>query len=411
MRRDTVSARDDFFATGGNSLIAVGLVNRLNREFGTTLPLQVLFESPTIELLARRVIGTDAAPASRLLPLRAGAGRPVFGWPGLGGYPMNLRLLAGLAGGDRPFYGVQAHGLNDGEVPYPTIREMAAADVDAIRRVQPHGPYTLWGYSFGARVAFETAYQLEQAGDRVDDLLLIAPGSPRVASDGAPDRVASYHDQTYITILFSVFAGTITGPLLEECLAAAHDEDSFATFIDARFPELGPDLIRRIIRVVGTTFTFTYTFDELNERRIAAPVTVLKATGDDYSFLEGAGGWSAAAPVVVDLAADHYTMLREAGIDELATAIHRRPQPRKDPVMPHVNIKHFPVPLSAEQQSRLVTAVTEAMTRAFGCDEGAVSIALEPVEEEVWRDRVYIPEIVNRREILGKVPTYSMDAR
>ncbi|MEK8168843.1 thioesterase domain-containing protein [Streptomyces sp. M19] len=204
MKRDAISVHDDFFASGGNSLIAVGLINRLNREFGAALPLQVLFEAPTIEKLALRVSGKADGVHSRLVPLRpengaetetetgAGAevgGSPVYCWPGLGGYPMNLRVLAESAGGGRPFYGVQAHGINPGEEIYPTIEEMAARDVEEIRRVQPEGPYTLWGYSFGARVAFEAAYQLERAGQRVEHLFLIAPGSPRV--EGASGGVRS----------------------------------------------------------------------------------------------------------------------------------------------------------------------------------------------------------------------------
>lgn len=74
--------------------------------------------------------------------------------------------------------------------------------------------------------------------------------------------------------------------------------------------------------------------------------------------------------------------------------------------MPHVNIKHFPAPLNDEQASALVSAVTEAVTRAFGCDEGVVSIALEPVEQRAWQDQVYAPEIVERSHLLRKTPTY-----
>ena len=74
--------------------------------------------------------------------------------------------------------------------------------------------------------------------------------------------------------------------------------------------------------------------------------------------------------------------------------------------MPHVNIKHFPVSLSEEKQSELVAAVTKAVKSAFGCDEGVISIALEPVEKEVWNERVYTPEIVNRKNLLRKPPNY-----
>ncbi|TCO62336.1 amino acid adenylation domain-containing protein [Actinocrispum wychmicini] len=403
MRCDTVSVLDDFFATGGNSLIAVGLINKINRMFGRSMPLQMLFESPTVEKLARRVDGVDVEPSSRLVPLQPeGAGRPVFCWPGLGGYPMNLRVLAAEMGTDQPFYGVQAFGINEGETPYGTIREMAAEDVKAIRSVQPTGPYTLWGYSFGARVAFETAYQLEQSGERVENLFLIAPGSPRTHL--ADDRTATYDNKAYVTILFSVFAGTISGPLLDQCLAEAVDDETFAAFVHRVVPGLDIDLIRRIIRVVGQTFEFSYTFRELAQRRITAPITIFKARGDDYSFLENSSGYSATAPVVIDLAADHYTMLRQPDVDELTTAI--RPG---SGILPHVNIKHFPVSLSKKQQTELVAAVTEAMTNAFGCDEGAVSIAFEPIAKELWNEKVYIPEIVNRKDMLGKQPNYRLD--
>ncbi|MFD9597349.1 amino acid adenylation domain-containing protein [Kitasatospora sp. NPDC059973] len=326
LRYQEVSVRDDFFAAGGNSLIAVALINRLNREFGTRLPLQVLFESPRLADLAARIDEDTGEPGSRLVPLhRAGTGDPVFCWPGLGGYPMNLRLLGSTVG--RPFYGIQAHGINAGETPYPTIREMAAADLAEIRRVRPEGPYTLWGYSFGARVAFETAWQLEQAGERVADLLLICPGNPELRRGGGErhGREASYRDPAYVAILYSVFAGSVRGPDLEACLAEAHDEDGFTAFVHRLLPELGEELIRRIARIVGETYEFDYTFGELAQRRLAAPVTIVKAAGDDYSFIEGSSGYSAAPPVVVEVSGDHYGVLRERGVGELVAAIRARP--------------------------------------------------------------------------------------
>jgi amino acid adenylation domain-containing protein len=316
-----VSAEDNFFACGGNSLISVALINRINREYGTGLPLQVIFEAPTLRELAARIDDDAAAPVSRLIPLaREGDFAPVFCWPGLGGYPMNLRLLGQEAALDRPFFGVQAHGINAGETPYATIREMASADLREIRRVQPAGPYTLWGYSFGARVAFEAAWQLEQAGEKVEGLLLICPGNPKVTgTDGS--REASYANPAYVTILFSVFAGTIHGPALDACLTATHDENSFVSYVSDLLPALDEDTIRRITRIVATTYEFDYNFHELTERTVEAPITIFKAHGDDYSFLESHTGYSTSPPTIINLTGDHYEVLKEHGVTELITAV------------------------------------------------------------------------------------------
>ncbi|MDX6311512.1 MAG: 4-oxalocrotonate tautomerase [Streptomyces sp.] len=74
--------------------------------------------------------------------------------------------------------------------------------------------------------------------------------------------------------------------------------------------------------------------------------------------------------------------------------------------MPHVNIKYFPVAISEEQESELVAALTGALTVALGCDEGVISIALEPVDTDAWQEQVYLPELVDRRNLLVKKPNY-----
>ena len=203
---------------------------------------------------------------------------------------------------------------------------MAAEDVKAIRCLQPEGPYSLWGYSFGARVAFEAAYQLEQAGEQVDHLFLIAPGSPKVRVQGklASRTDAAYRREVYMTILFSVFAGSISDPALHECLSVARDEESLAAFVARRYPSLDVELVKRIVEIVRLTHGFTYEFHELKERQINAPITIFKARGDDYSFIEGSSACSAQAPTVIQLDADHYGLLKEAGVGELVKMIRYR---------------------------------------------------------------------------------------
>jgi thioesterase domain-containing protein len=76
-------------------------------------------------------------------------------------------------GTERPLYGIQARGLSDDEAPDDQIETMAARYVEALRRVQPSGPYLLCGYSLGGLVAFEMAQQLLRGGDGVALLALL----------------------------------------------------------------------------------------------------------------------------------------------------------------------------------------------------------------------------------------------
>lgn len=409
LRQDRVSIRDNFFAVGGHSLTAVNLVGRINRELGSSLPLQVLFDAPTVAGLARLVDRTPTTALSRTVRLGGtDGGRPVFCWPGLGGYPMSLRLLAGRLDLTRPFLGIQAYGINPGETSYPTFDEMVAKDIELIRQVQPTGPYTLWGYSFGARVAFAVARQLELAGERVDEVMLLAPGKPPVeAGDGAPTgATVDFTDPAFVSILYSVFAGNIQRAAIAECLASTHDEESFIACLCSRFEHLDRELARRIVGVVRLTFLFEYAPEDMAGHRVTAPVTVFRAAGDQDSFIDLGHALSSTPPRIHRLRADHYALLRARGVDELVAAIRTARLTRKVIPMPHVTIKHFPDNLEANRISALVDAITSAVRTAFSVEEGVVSIALEPVAQDAWNERVYIPEIVEDPGHLVKSPDY-----
>ena len=63
--------------------------------------------------------------------------------------------------------------LTDATVRFDTLDQLAARYVQEIRSVQPHGPYHLLGYSLGGTIAHAIAVQLRRDGDSVATLAMM----------------------------------------------------------------------------------------------------------------------------------------------------------------------------------------------------------------------------------------------
>jgi thioesterase domain-containing protein len=89
---------------------------------------------------------------------------------------------------DQPVYAAQApEARGDGASP-GTVEEVAATYVEALRTIEPDGPYHLIGWSAGGVVAFEMARQLQAAGAPVGVVVLgdSAPPGQRPLDDSPP---------------------------------------------------------------------------------------------------------------------------------------------------------------------------------------------------------------------------------
>ncbi|HEY6769290.1 MAG TPA: amino acid adenylation domain-containing protein [Candidatus Sulfotelmatobacter sp.] len=183
LARKPVGIRDNFFDLGGHSLLAVRLMRRIEQNFKRKLPLTTLFEAPTIEQFAALLQQERWTPSqSSLVPIQPEGDRPPFFCiHGLGGTVLRFHALAQHMGTDRPFYGVQAQGLEGDRAFHTKVEDMAAFYIKEIRARQPEGPYYLGGYSLGGLIAFEMSRQLQAEGQEVGLLALLDtyPGKPK----------------------------------------------------------------------------------------------------------------------------------------------------------------------------------------------------------------------------------------
>jgi amino acid adenylation domain-containing protein len=173
--RHDVGRRDDFFALGGHSLLAARLAAEIDKVFGSKVAIATLFQSPTVEMLARRFSDENWAPPwASLVPLKASGTRPplffVHGW---GGSVFSFLDMARELPDDQPCYGIQAVGLDGKSDRHHTVEAMAEHYVREIVSFKPDGAIYLAGYSMGGIIAYEVAQQLHRQGRRVAMLALL----------------------------------------------------------------------------------------------------------------------------------------------------------------------------------------------------------------------------------------------
>ncbi len=213
---EELGVHDNFFEVGGDSIKGAILINRLQELIGEYVYVVAIFDAPTVaqladylrrhyapavkriiarEMAAREMVSTRvgyerlevkdrSAPRvdrkwSPLVELQRGdGGRPLFFVHPVGGNVFCYAQLAHHLGREQSFYGLQSFGLAGGHAPLGDISDMAHHYIQALRQVQPEGPYLLGGWSMGGIIAFEMAQQLQRDGHEISLLALLDSHTP-----------------------------------------------------------------------------------------------------------------------------------------------------------------------------------------------------------------------------------------
>ena len=174
LQLSSVDVEDDFFDLGGDSSLALQLFNEIARACGRELPPVTIYFAPTIAALAAVLEQPTDLRFPPLVLLKDGSAEPpVFITHGLGGSVIDFFQVVKHIRTPHPIQGMQAKGIDGTEEPFDRVEDMAQFYLDAIRQVQPHGPYLLAGYSLGGLVTFEMAQRLTADGEKVALLAML----------------------------------------------------------------------------------------------------------------------------------------------------------------------------------------------------------------------------------------------
>lgn len=327
----TVGIEEEFADAGGHSLLAIRLLNRIEQTFGCKLSVTDLAQAGTIAMQARllrqrgisgavsepRATGeaADGTEASLLVSLKlpepGGKGEnrpPVFLIHPIGGTLACYQALVGELNLDRPVYGIRAEGLEAGETCRTrTVGELAARYCDVIRSVQPHGPYTLCGWSFGGIVACGMARHLTRQGEEVAFVGLIdsyLPGEVARLEDASGPADADFDTRSGQAFLRDLFGADVQVEKGEDIV------ERVMTL--PQLPVVLPGADRDQLQRLHDVFTANYAaFAGHVPQKSEAPITLVCAAGRDPGDIEDAWKEVAGGSLAIrQVEADHYTILR-----------------------------------------------------------------------------------------------------
>ncbi|WP_066587159.1 alpha/beta fold hydrolase [Corynebacterium provencense] len=186
---------DRFSELGGTSMDVEVVLVELRTALGRDIDASLMADDPTLATLAHRIEERGRrdflTPSDTCTHLTPGAGDlpKVFCFAGAGASAVTFFGLATALTGVRDLWAFHAHGFHSRGLPDRTLAAHGRRHTPRVTELQPDGPVTLVGHSFGGHVALEVARRLLAEGRVVDRIVLLD-----TVLDGAGGSVANFAD-------------------------------------------------------------------------------------------------------------------------------------------------------------------------------------------------------------------------
>lgn len=194
-----VRAQDDFFALGGNSLLAMQLISKLHKFIKTPLSIGNILISPTIEKLAIFIKKNNLSEKKyknldleTILPLRLNGEKILFCFHPASGFAWQFSVLPQYLDKNWSLIGIQSPTISGPLNKSKYFEEVCDAHMATIMQQQPKGPYYFIGYSLGGMLAQIISARLERLGEKIFFLGLLDTWPPEIQSWVSKDGKSSY---------------------------------------------------------------------------------------------------------------------------------------------------------------------------------------------------------------------------
>jgi len=172
---------DCFFEIGGDSLRALSVINDINTKLHINIPALSIYNSSTIRTLAAAINTTFADERKNLsiTKLKDGEGEPIYLTSGLNGNELRFIDFAANFNKKNPLFFLNYPDNNIDEFDKYTMESLACYFIEIILMFKPNEKIHLLGYSFGGRLVYEMAIQLQKRKINIGLLCIIDIVGPK----------------------------------------------------------------------------------------------------------------------------------------------------------------------------------------------------------------------------------------
>ena len=192
---------ENFFELGGESLSIAQLLFHISQEYNVTIPINYFYNEPTLSTILKIITNEESEEFDlinsrikkakevfeekdindlttleneySIIQIKKGKGEPLFIAPGLFGNVFSFIEFANKINIHNPIYVFEYPITKLNRFVNTNMTDLAKYFSLNLRKIQPDGNYQILGFSFGGRLIFEIAHQLELTNHKISFLGII----------------------------------------------------------------------------------------------------------------------------------------------------------------------------------------------------------------------------------------------